>query len=71
MCCVMAASLGGCGRRGSLDLPPQAQADPALASPSILDEDQPDLIGAGPVQSPQQAVAERRKRRIILDPLLD
>lgn len=70
---MLALALGGCGRKGSLDLPPQAQAtaQPATAQPvqeparasrgGLFDQDDDDR--PAPVQG--------QKRRIILDSLLD
>jgi predicted small lipoprotein YifL len=70
---LAALALSGCGRKGSLDLPPQAQAtgQPAAAQPvqeparasrgGLFDQDDDDR--PAPVQG--------QKRRIILDSLLD
>ena len=70
---LAALTLAGCGRKGSLDLPPQAQAtaQPATAQPAqeparasrggLFDQDDDD----------RPAPAQGQKRRIILDSLLD
>jgi predicted small lipoprotein YifL len=67
-------ALGGCGRKSGLDLPPTAQAPPpptdttaqapapAFNPLGLLDPNPPD-------QGPQ--AAKGRKKRIILDPILD
>jgi predicted small lipoprotein YifL len=65
-----ALALGGCGRKGALDLPPTATAQPAAASepeqtskPSVFD---PSYGADGaPVAS------KGRKRPFVLDPLLN
>lgn len=77
---VLALGLAGCGRKGGLDLPPQAQAA-AGAPPSDNAErltQTPNVTGpmgifdataAGEEDRP--AAARGQKRRIFLDPLLD
>ena len=68
---LLALSVAGCGRKGSLDLPPQATAQPAAPQSAqepvrasrggLFDQDDDDR--PAPVQG--------QKRRIILDSLLD
>lgn len=73
-CAALAASVGGCGRKGYLELPPQAQAQAsAAAAPVAVEEDQPVLPGSIIDQSLREADpprAQRSKRKFILDPLL-
>jgi predicted small lipoprotein YifL len=74
-CAAMAVTLGGCGRKGFLELPPQAQAQGApAAAPTATAEEQANL-GPGSIidqslreQEPPQT--PRSKRKFILDPLL-
>lgn len=69
---VLVLALGGCGRKSRLDLPPEAsaqgttgQSEAAPAQPrgpaGIFDSEEEERL------SP----AQKRKRRIILDPILD
>ena len=75
---VLAGALGGCGRKGMLDLPPNATGQPA----AVVETDAP--AAASPAVAAQSnvfdptpggnrlTVAPRgQKKRIILDPLLD
>jgi predicted small lipoprotein YifL len=66
-------ALGGCGRKAGLDPPPTAAAPPGASNTAqapnsavnplgLLDPNQPD---EGPTATPG------RKKRIILDPILD
>ena len=73
---VAALALGGCGRKGALQLPttPQAQAAPA----AVVVEDEGGLAGpapnpvyeAAPDEAPV-AADKGRKKTFILDPLLN
>ncbi len=64
-------ALAGCGRKGGLDLPPQAgvQAETEIATPrapgTVFD---PNFGGDRPPEA--QVRADRAKRGFILDPLL-
>lgn len=75
-CVALAGSLGGCGRKGHLDLPPQAQGDPVGAAAPVFDDDGERVAAeqsaaSGTPDTPAAAAARARKRRIILDNLLD
>jgi predicted small lipoprotein YifL len=59
-------ALGGCGRKGTLDLPPNASPQPIAAQ----DVPKPYLATPGGGASVPKA-ARGVKRPIILDPLLD
>jgi len=71
---VMAAlALGGCGRKGGLQLPP---APTAQAAPVVVEEE--GLIGPTPnpvyeaaPDEPPVAASKGRKKTFILDPLLN
>lgn len=76
---VAVLGLAGCGRKGGLDLPPQAQAQ-AGAPPSDNAErltQTPNPTGALGIFDPtasdddRPTAAKGQKRRIFLDPLLD
>jgi predicted small lipoprotein YifL len=74
---VVAISLGGCGRKGALDLPPSASgANAAVAEPAAQDTEQ-EAANKGSVFNPTYgtdappAAAKGTKRPFILDPLLD
>ncbi|MBX9709454.1 MAG: lipoprotein [Xanthobacteraceae bacterium] len=78
---VAACALGGCGRKGGLDLPPGAgaQAAPDSAqsnpdsqySPAGAATSQGNVFEATPGQDPLRAAPKGPKKRIILDPILD
>ena len=75
-CLALAGSLGGCGRKGPLERPPLAQGDlVGRAAPIFDDEGEPvaaeQPAEAGKPDTPAVAAAKARKRRIILDNLLD
>jgi predicted small lipoprotein YifL len=76
---LSACALGGCGRKGPLDLPPGATLSPATAegasetyrsqsSGSAADES---LFAPAGSQSRQMVAPRGAKKRIILDPILD
>lgn len=77
---LSACALGGCGRKGPLDLPPGATLSPATAegasenyrsqssSGSAADES---LFAPAGSQSRQMVAPRGPKKRIILDPILD
>lgn len=69
-------ALGGCGRKGPLDLPPTASNPPPQAGPTAQAPGSPTgtnplgLLDPNPQEQAPQAAPGRRKR-IILDPILD
>jgi predicted small lipoprotein YifL len=68
---VAALSLGACGRKGPLDLPPTANAPIANAAPASTDTDaeaKPGLFNAAPDTGP--VAPKGAKKPFILDPLL-
>ena len=78
---VSAFALGGCGRKGPLDLPPNAAVSPAAeegtsqpyrtrAAPSTSADET--LFAPGGSSNGRQIIAPRgEKKRIFLDPLLE
>jgi predicted small lipoprotein YifL len=66
-------ALGGCGRKGGLDLPPnaQSQADTALqADPDAERAAKPSVFNPTYGSDASQAAPKGPKRAFILDPLL-
>jgi len=63
-----ALALGGCGRKGGLDLPPNAMNAASDAAP----EAGPERAGATPpaVYEPGPTASRGRKKPFVLDPLL-
>ena len=62
-----ALALGGCGRKGGLDLPPNAMN----AASDAVPESEVDRGGAPPSVTEQGPVASKgRKKPFVLDPLL-
>ena len=74
---LTAVALAGCGRKGALDLPPQASAQPLAAPAPAVDPDAEALATKGSVFDPSYgadrapAATKGRKKPFILDPLLD
>ena len=69
---TLALALGGCGRKSSLDLPPQAAAQPAPAQGQPGQPQQNNPFGLfDPEQEEAPVAAPGQKRRIILDRILD
>ena len=69
---VSALALGGCGRKGPLDLPPTANAAPG-AAPTDSDAEraaQPSVFNPTYGSDAAPAATKGSKRSIILDPLL-
>jgi predicted small lipoprotein YifL len=72
---VAALALGGCGRKGGLDLPPNAS--PQAAAAAQADADHEPSAGRATVFDPSYgtdappAAAKGRRKTFILDPLLD
>jgi len=71
-----ALALGGCGRKGPLDPPPSAAIAPAPDTPSLGDNNDPNMVGG--FRRPPPATAANQptvplpqdKRSFILDPLI-
>ena len=76
---VSALALAGCGRKGGLDLPPQASMQPsAAAQPSVNPEANSAankgtslFAPAGGVDDGPPSASRGRKKSFLLDPLLD
>jgi predicted small lipoprotein YifL len=70
---VVALSLAGCGRKGALDLPPNASGAPqASAAPTDTEAEarkQPSVFNSNSDAAPQ--APRGAKKSFILDPLLD
>ena len=69
-------ALGGCGRKGGLDLPPnaQAQADTAAAAPADSDAEaasKPSVFNPYYGTDAPPAATKGGKKSFILDPLLN
>ncbi len=71
---VTALALGGCGRKGGLDLPPNApqlSAAPAGADTETERAAQPGVFNSTYGSEAAPAAAKGRKKPFVLDPLLD
>jgi predicted small lipoprotein YifL len=71
-----ALALGACGRKGGLDLPPQAAATPMGTASPASDPDANSAAAKGSAMTsssePDEVRAARgRKRSFFLDPILD
>ncbi len=70
-----ALALGACGRKGTLDLPPQSSAGPnAAAVPADTEAEmanKPSVFNPTYGSEAPPAASKGRKRPFILDPLLD
>jgi len=71
-----ALALGACGRKGGLDLPPQASAQPMGTAAPAGDPDANSAAAKGSAMTssnePDEVRAARgRKRSFFLDPILD
>jgi predicted small lipoprotein YifL len=70
-------ALGGCGRKGGLDLPPNASAEATAAAQANADHEpgpasQPSLFNPNyGTDAPPTAPTKGPKRGFILDPLLN
>lgn len=66
-------ALGGCGRKGGLDLPPNAPPQAAAAAVDAEAEQAPRPGGLNPSYGgdAQPTAPKGRKKPFILDPLLD
>jgi predicted small lipoprotein YifL len=71
--CATALALGGCGRKGGLDLPPTAA--PQAAAPAADTEAQqaatPSVFNPTYGSDAQPTAPKGRKKAFVLDPLLD
>ena len=71
---VAALALGGCGRKGLLDLPPNAPTPPAAAAAVDTETDQasrPSVFNPTYGAEAPPAATKGRKKAFILDPLLN
>jgi len=73
-----ALALGGCGRKGGLDLPPNASTPTAASANAAAPPDtqaemanKPSLFNSNYGSDAPATAAKGRKRPFILDPLLD
>jgi predicted small lipoprotein YifL len=68
---VTALALGGCGRKGGLDLPPNAPqvSGASDTEPSARRSPASSIRPSGPKRRP--AAAKGSKKKFVLDPLLD
>ena len=66
-------ALGGCGRKGGLDLPPNAssQADAAAADTEAERAARPSVFNPTYGSDAGPAAPKGRKKAFVLDPLLD
>jgi predicted small lipoprotein YifL len=66
-------ALGGCGRKGGLDLPPNASSQAAAAATDTEAEQAPRPGGLYPSYGgdAQPTAPKGRKKAFVLDPLLD
>jgi predicted small lipoprotein YifL len=65
-------ALGGCGRKGGLDLPPnaQSQADTSQVDPDAERAAKPSVFNPSYGSDASQAAPKGQKRAFVLDPLL-
>ena len=72
---LAALALGACGRKGGLDLPPQAAATPMGTGAAASSADNSAAGKSSALNSPNEPdevrAARGRKRSFILDPILD
>jgi predicted small lipoprotein YifL len=67
-------ALGGCGRKGGLDLPPNAAGQPVASAPADSDYEatsKPSVFNPNYGTDAPPAATKGRKKPFILDPLLD
>jgi predicted small lipoprotein YifL len=72
--CAAALALGGCGRKGGLDLPSAAPPQAAIAAPTDTEAEQASKPGVfNPYYGTEAppAATKGRKKPFILDPLLN
>jgi predicted small lipoprotein YifL len=63
-------ALAGCGRKGALDLPPNAPTQPNAAQEAPPQE-RGSVFNPSPENNREPAAARGRQRSFVLDPLLD
>jgi predicted small lipoprotein YifL len=66
-------TLGGCGRKGGLDLPPNSGAQPVVSAPADSDAEaaaKPSVFNPYYGTDAAPAATKGRKKPFILDPLL-
>lgn len=72
---VTALALGGCGRKGALDLPPNASPQAAAAAQADADHERsasrPSVFDPTYGADAPPVAAKGRKKAFVLDPLLD
>ena len=69
---VTALSLGGCGRKGALDLPPSAPPQAQVAPDSEAERAaQPGVFNSTYGSEAGPSAPKAGKRKFVLDPLLD
>ena len=69
---VTALALGGCGRKGGLDLPPNAGSSAAIAGDTETERAaQPGVFNSTYGSEAAPAAPKGRKKPFILDPLLN
>ena len=67
-------ALGGCGRKGGLDLPPNVPEQPLAAAPADSDAEaasKPSVFNPYYGTDAPPAATKGRKKAFVLDPLLD
>ena len=69
---VTALALGGCGRKGGLDLPPNATVPQAQAAPDAeVERAQPGVFNPTYGSEAGPAAPRGGRKKFVLDPLLD
>jgi predicted small lipoprotein YifL len=73
---VVALALAGCGRKGALDLPPNASGPNGPVAAAPVDNgaeavNKPNLFNANPDVDAAPSAPKGRKKPFVLDPLLD
>ncbi|MDB5619337.1 lipoprotein [Tardiphaga sp.] len=74
---VSALALAGCGRKGGLDLPPQAGTQPAASQPTASSDANSAANKGSALFAPSTgddsapSASRGRKKSFLLDPLLD
>ena len=69
-----ALALGGCGRKGGLDLPPNATGQPVASAPADSDYEataKPGVLNPNYGTDAPPAAPKGRRKPFVLDPLLD
>ena len=67
-------ALGGCGRKGGLDLPPSASSPAVVAAPADTDAEEagkPSVFNPYYGTDAPPAASKGRKKAFVLDPLLN